>query len=41
MVVAGPHHARSQVGEEMTRQPSLPSLTNRGNPGADLAFLAS
>jgi hypothetical protein len=28
---------RPHVGEEMSRQPSLPSLTIRGNPGADLA----
>src|SRR6266496_2229443 len=28
---------RPPVGEEMSRQPSLPSLTARGNPGADLA----
>jgi hypothetical protein len=30
---------RPTVGEEMSRQPSLPSLTARGNPGADLASL--
>jgi hypothetical protein len=30
VVVAEPHHA-PVVGEQMSRQPSLPSLTNRGN----------